>query len=60
MQEADAKVQEVSAKEQQVDAKVKKFEEEKIEFAKALKAEGYPMNKILKLTKLPKSKIMML
>ena len=60
VQEADAKVQEVSAKEQQVDAKVKKFEEEKIEFAKALKAEGYPMNKIFKLTKLPKSKIMML
>ena len=60
VQEADAKVQEVSAKEQQVDAKVKKFEEEKIEFAKALKAEGYPMNKIIKLTKLPKSKIMML
>ena len=60
VQEADAKVQEVSAKEEQVDAKVKKFEEEKIEFAKALKAEGYPMNKIFKLTKLPKSKIMML
>ena len=60
VQEADAKVQEVSAKEEQVDAKVKKFEEEKIEFAKALKAEGYPMNKIIKLTKLSKSKIMML
>ena len=67
VQEADAKVQEISAKEQQVAnekqqvaSEKKQLEEEKIEFAKALKAEGYPMNKILKLTKLPKSKIMML
>ena len=58
--EADAKVQEISAKEQQVASEKKQLEEEKIEFAKALKAEGYPMNKILKLTKLSKSKIMML
>ena len=67
VEEADAKVQEISAKEQQVAnekqqvaSEKKQLEEEKIEFAKALKAEGYPMNKILKLTKLPKSKIMML
>ena len=67
VEEADAKVQEISAKEQQVAnekqqvaSEKKQLEEEKIEFAKALKAEGYPMNKILKLTKLSKSKIMML
>ena len=52
--------QQVANEKQQVASEKKQLEEEKIEFAKALKAEGYPMNKILKLTKLPKSKIMML
>ena len=59
-QEVDVRAQEVDVRAQEVEAKVQELEEEKIEFAKALKAEGYPMNKILKLTKLPKSKIMML
>lgn len=36
------------------------LEEEKISLAKALKAEGYPTNKILKITKLSKNIIMML
>ncbi len=52
--------QQVANEKQQVASEKKQLEEEKIEFAKALKAEGYPMNKILKLTKLSKSKIMML
>ena len=56
----NVKEQEVDDRAQEVEAKVQELEEEKIEFAKTLKAEGYPMNKILKLTKLPKSKIMML
>ena len=59
-QEVDVRAQEVDVRAQEVEAKVQELEEEKIEFAKALKAEGYPMNKIIKLTKLPKSKIMML
>ena len=59
-QEVDDRAQEVDVRAQEVETKVQELEEEKIEFAKALKAEGYPMNKILKLTKLPKSKIMML
>ena len=59
-QEIDDRAQEVDVRAQEVEAKVQELEEEKIEFAKALKAEGYPMNKIFKLTKLPKSKIMML
>ena len=52
--------QQVANEKQQVASEKKQLEEEKIEFAKALKAEGYPMNKILKLTKLSKNKIMML
>ena len=36
------------------------LEEEKISLAKALKAEGYPTNKIIKITKLSKNMIMML
>ena len=36
------------------------LEEEKISLAKALKAEGYPTNKITKITKLSKNMIMML
>ena len=38
----------------------KELEQEKISLAKALKAEGYPTNKITKITKLSKNVIMML
>ena len=60
VRKAKEEKQQVANEKQQVASEKKQLEEEKIEFAKALKAEGYPMNKILKLTKLSKSKIMML
>ena len=52
--------QQFETREQQFASEKQQLEEEKISFAKALKAEGYPISKIYKLTKLPKSKIMML
>ena len=60
VRKAKEEKQQVASEKQQVASEKQQVEEEKIEFAKALKAEGYPMNKILKLTKLSKNKIMML
>ena len=60
VRKAKEDVRKATEEKQQVANEKKQLEKEKIEFAKALKAEGYPMNKILKLTKLSKSKIMML
>ena len=45
---------------QELEQNKQELEEEKIYLAKALKAEGYPTNKILKITKLSKNIIMML
>lgn len=59
-QQFETRTQQFETREQQFANEKQQLEEEKISFAKALKAEGYPISKIYKLTKLPKSKIMML
>ena len=52
--------QELEQNKQELEQNKQELEEEKISLAKALKAEGYPTNKILKITKLSKNIIMML
>lgn len=52
--------QELEQNKQEIEQNKQELEEEKISLAKALKAEGYPTNKILKITKLSKNIIMMI
>ena len=59
-QELEQNKQELEQNKQELEQNKQELEEEKISLAKALKAEGYPTNKILKITKLSKNIIMML
>ena len=58
--EANKRLENVELEEEKIKQSRKELEQEKISLAKALKAEGYPTNKITKITKLSKNVIMML
>lgn len=58
--EANKRLENAELEEEKIKQSRKELEEEKISLAKALKAEGYPTNKITKITKLSKNIIMML
>ena len=58
--EANKRLENAELEEEKIKQSRMELEEEKISLAKALKAEGYPTNKITKITKLSKNMIMML
>ena len=58
--EANKRLENAELEEEKIKQSRKELEQEKISLAKALKAEGYPTNKITKITKLSKNIIMML